>query len=41
MHVLMKEGKTINIEDVISIVDLYCKEMKVKKNGAMNLLWTL
>lgn len=41
IHVLMKEGKTINIEDVISIADLYCKDDESKEKWRNELIMDL
>jgi len=32
VHTMMKEGKTVTIEDIISIVDIYCKDDESRKN---------
>ncbi len=41
MHVLMKEGKTLSIVDIISIVDLYCKDNESRNNWRNELVMDL
>jgi len=41
IHVLIKEGKAINIEDIMSISDMYCKDDESKKKWRDELIMDL
>ena len=41
LHIMMKEGKNIDIRDIISIVDLYCKDDESKEKWRNELITDL